>query len=304
MQYEISLVICTYNRCRYLPDAFASILAQSLPATAFELLVVDNNSTDDTAAITQQFIAANPSLNARYCFEAKKGLSNARNRGIAEANAPVVAYVDDDAILSPGHLQALLNFFKQHPTAAGAGGKVIPKYEDGKEPAWMSKYLNGFIGKVDYGNEIKLFSPDMKYPVGCNMAYQKSILLQAGGFNEKLEFRSDDKFIFHQVKKISQQVFYVPDAWLYHHIDAHRLQMDNFKSLFMKTGNEEKKRVKAEDGNIAVIKKGVEFITKTFAAALLWIMFALKGEYSKGKYIFISQWNTLKGFFKPEVFVR
>lgn len=287
-----------------MPDAFSSILAQSLPAHLFELIVVDNNSTDDTATLTKQFITNHPGLNARYCFEPKKGLSNARNRGIAEAIAPIVAYVDDDAILSPDYLQALLSFFKQKPDAAGVGGKVIPKYEAGKEPDWMSKYLNGFIGKVDHGDEIKLYSPEMKYPVGCNMAYRKSVLLKAGGFNEKLEFRSDDKFIFHQVRKISSQIFYVPDAWLYHHIDAHRLDIENFKTLFLKTGNEEKKRVKAEEGSLAVVKKGIEFIIKTKVAALLWVMFTLKGEPGKGKYVFISQWNTLKGFFKREVFVR
>ncbi|HSN59661.1 MAG TPA: glycosyltransferase, partial [Ferruginibacter sp.] len=125
--YEISLVICTYNRCRYLPEAFESINRQTLSPEKFELIVIDNNSTDETALITHQFIASNPQLNVRYCFEENKGLSFARNRGVKEANSAIVNYVDDDAVLSPGYLKAMLLFFQAYPNAAGAGGKVIPK---------------------------------------------------------------------------------------------------------------------------------------------------------------------------------
>ena len=230
--YGISLVICTYNRCRYLPEALQSIKAQTLSPQKFELIIVDNNSTDDTSIIAHRFIASNSQLNIRYCFEASKGLSYARNRGIKEAGFPVVNYVDDDAILSPVYLEAMLDFFNNHPDAAGAGGKVIPKYEAGTAPNWMSKYLDGFVGKIDFGDELQLFTTAMKYPVGCNMAYKKEVLQKAGGFNDALKFRSDDKYIFYQVKKISDKIYYVPDAWLYHYIDEDRLQINNFKKLF------------------------------------------------------------------------
>ena len=304
MTTEISLVICTYNRCRYLPEALESIRKQNLPAEKFELIIVDNNSTDDTAAIVKEFISQHPAMNLHYFFEANKGLSFARNRGIQEAKAPIVNYVDDDAILSEGYLEAMISFFANHPNASGAGGKVIPKYEEGREPAWMSKYLNGFIGKINFGDEVQLFSKEMKYPVGCNMAYKKAILEKAGGFNNALQFRSDDKYIFYQVKKYTDQIYYVPNAWLYHYIDAHRLEMGNFKKLFLKTGNEEKKRILSEQGNIGLLKKGAEFIFKTAAAFMLFCLFILKGHYLKGKYIFLSQYCTLKGFFKKEIFVR
>ncbi len=302
--YEISLVICTYNRCRYLPEALQSILKQTLQAAKFELIIVDNNSTDETANIAREFISSHSELNARYCFEENKGLSHARNRGMQEAQSPVINYVDDDAVLSPGYLEAMLHFFQTHTQAIGAGGKVIPKYESGQEPVWMSKYLNGFIGKIDFGNETQQFSKAMKYPVGCNMAYKKDALQKVGGFNNALQFRSDDKYIFHQLSKISDQVYFVPQAWLYHYIDAHRLELSNFKKLFLKTGNEEKKRVAAEGGSIAVLKKGIEFILKFVASVALFCLFTIQGQYIKGRYIFISQYNTLKGFFSKEIFVR
>lgn len=304
MQPQISLVICTYNRCRYLPGALETVRLQTASPALFELIIVDNASTDNTATIAHAFIAANPHLDCRYCYEAKKGLSAARNRGIAEASSEVINYVDDDALLAPGYLQAMISFFNQNSKAAGAGGRVIPKYASGQPPEWMSKYLDGFIGKVEYGQQQKPFDHTMKYPVGCNMAYRKLVLQQAGGFNEALQFRSDDKYIFQQVKKISPAIYYIPDAVLQHYIDAHRLEINNFKQLFLKTGNEEKKRVLMEQGFAGLLKKGAEFLIKTAAAALIFVVFFLQGNRAKGKYVWLSQWCTLKGFFRTSVFVR
>jgi glucosyl-dolichyl phosphate glucuronosyltransferase len=301
---KIALVICTYNRDKYLPEALESVKKQTLENDKFQLIIVDNNSTDNTADISQEFISKNPSLNIKYCFEEQKGLSFARNRGVAEANASIVSYVDDDVILPTSFLEEVVNFFDKYKDAAGAGGKVIPKYENGKEPEWMNKYLNGFVGKVDYGNNILQYNKRMKYPAGCNMAYRKDILLKVGGFNNELTFRSDDKYIFYKIKNISDKIYYVPNAWLYHYIDADRLKKSNFKKLFLKTGNEEKKRITPEKKTIGVIKKFMEFVIKFCASIVLFILFVLRGQSIKGKYVVISQWFTLKGFLKKDVFVR
>lgn len=303
-ELKISLVICTYNRDKYLPEALESIRFQAAPKNLFEIIIIDNNSTDKTASIAQNFIKNNPDLQANYFFEKNKGLSLARNRGIAEAGAPVIAYVDDDAILSPGYIDHLVSFFETHKDAIGSGGKVIPKYESGQPPAWMNKYLNGFVGNHNFGETILQYTSQMKYPPGCNMAYKKDILQQAGGFNNELKFRSDDKYIFHHVKEISDKIFYVPKAWLYHYIDADRLSFENFKKLFLKTGNEEKIRSRSEGGRLAVFKKGIEFIFKFCASLLIYIIFILKGQAVKGKYVVLSQWFTLQGFFKKNVYVR
>lgn len=298
---KISLVICTYNRCKYLPAAFQSIVQQDFPKELYELIVVDNASTDQTADIANSFINANTTMHARYVFEKKKGLSSARNRGMREAKADIIAYVDDDVILSENYLRSVVNFFDEHPNAVGAGGRVVPKYES-EEPKWMSKYLKGFVGELNYGNEIKKFTAPMKYPAGANMIYKKNVLHQAGGFNDELKFRSDDKYIFYEVKNISDEIYYLPDAWLYHYIDAARLSDENFRRLFLKTGNEEKKRLRSK--NESALKKGLEYVIKTAAGAGLYLFFAIKGETAKGKKVWLSQWYTLKGFLKKDVFVR
>jgi glycosyltransferase involved in cell wall biosynthesis len=301
---KISLVICTYNRDRYLPEALESIKNQSFDKNLFELIIVDNNSTDSTENISRKFISENPSLNIKYCFEERKGLSFARNRGVGEAEASIITYVDDDVILSPSFLDGIAVFFDTYKDAVGAGGKVIPKYESDREPEWMNKYLNGFVGKVDHGDKVLQYNDGMKYPAGCNMTYRKEILLKAGGFNTELTFRSDDKYIFYQVKKISDEIYYVPDAWLFHYIDSYRLTKNNFKKLFLKTGNEEKRRLYSEKGTIGLIKKLFEFVIKFFASIMLFILFSIKGQSVKGKYVVMSQWYTLMGFLQKDVFVR
>jgi len=303
-KYKIALLICTYNRDKYLPEALQSIKQQTLNKNLFEAVIIDNNSTDNTAAIASKFITDNPSLNTKYFFEKNKGLSFARNRGLQEADAEILCYVDDDAILSPDYLTQMFDFFQKNSAAVGAGGRVIPKYENNQEPEWMSKYLSGFIGKVEHGDLIKKFSNNMKYPAGCNMTYTKQALTEAGGFNNDLTFRSDDKYIFYKVKEISDEIYYVPKAYVHHYIDNKRLELSNFKKLFLKTGNEEKIRIKKEAGLFGIIKKFSEYSFKFAASILLYLVFTLKGKPVKGKYIFISQYCTLKGFLSTEVFVR
>jgi glycosyltransferase involved in cell wall biosynthesis len=301
---KISLVICTYNRDKYLPTALESIKKQSAEKQLYEIIVVDNNSTDNTAAIAKKFIAENTGINASYIFENQKGLSFARNRGLKEASGEIISYVDDDAFLAPDYLQCMLDFFDAHPHAAGVGGKVIPKYEDGAAPAWMSKYLNGFVGKVDHGEDILKYNKGMKYPAGCNMTYTKAVLLKAGGFNNELTFRSDDKYIFYRVNALTPEIYYNPSTWVYHIVDNTRLEKSNFKKLFLKTGNEEKKRIISEHSRLGLLKKFAGYIIKFVASFILLFAFTLKGQFAKGQYLVLAQWYTLKGFLASNVYVR
>jgi len=300
----VSVVICTYNRDKFIGEALNCLAKQTLPAEQFEVIVVDNKSTDNTAAITKKFIAEHPELNMRYVAEPNKGLSFARNRGIEEAKAAIITYIDDDAEVIPGFLQSIVNFMQADKTVAGIGGKVIPKYSESEEPKWMSRYLDGMVGRIDYGDATKRFGSNMKYPGGCNMTYTREILQKAGGFNNKLTFRADDKYIFFQVTKYTDNIYYLPEAALYHNIDKERLTFANFKKLFLKSGNEEKIRVRSEKGELAVVKKFLELIFKTSASLALYLFHIVKGKELKGRYIFYSQWFTLMGFLQKSVFVR
>src|SRR5688572_20182007 len=125
MSCRISAVVCTYNRSDRMAAAVRSLLVQTLPSTDYEVLVVDNCSTDDTAAVVDRLRQGAPNL--RYEHEPTLGLNPARNRGWQAARAPHVAYLDDDAIADPGWLAAILEVFETvRPTPAAVGGKIEP----------------------------------------------------------------------------------------------------------------------------------------------------------------------------------
>lgn len=300
----LSIIICTYNRQKFIGECLACLSRQTLAFQAWEVIIVDNNSTDHTGQMVKDFLAKNQQLPFRYVFENRKGLSFARNRGIEEAKGDIITFIDDDAEAVPGFAETVFNFMNQHADAAGAGGRVLPKYSESREPEWMNKYLAGFIGRVDHGEPARIFTGSMKYPIGCNMTYRKKYLLEAGGFNNDLTFRGDDKHIYYAVSRLNHKIYYLPEALVYHNIDADRLEFNNFKKLFLKTGNEEKIRIKAENGNMMLVKKLLEYIAKFAISIVLWAVFTFKGKEIKGRYTMYSQYFTLKGFFQKTVFVR
>src|SRR6185295_3889232 len=118
----ISVIICTYNRDKFIGEALNCLAKQTLPAEDFEIIIVDNRSTDNTASIAKNFIADHPGLQARYVMEPNKGLSFARNRGIQEARASIITYIDDDAEVSPRFLESIINFMRGNSNVVGVGG--------------------------------------------------------------------------------------------------------------------------------------------------------------------------------------
>ncbi len=289
---KISAVICTYNRDQFIGDALESLSLQTLTPTQFEIIIVNNNSTDNTEKISLNFIKSHPELDCKYVMETNQGLSFARNRGIQQAKYEIISYIDDDAFAKPDFLKQLFDYFNEHPEIAGIGGKVIPRYEI-TEPDWMNKWLYGFVTKVDHGEKIKKFSGN-QYPAGCNMTYRKNLLEKVGGFNNKLKWRADDKYIYFQIRKLSDEVIYLPQACVEHQIDADRTADENFYKLSRKFGSEESIRVK-DLGALPFFKKIIEFFIKFGGSIILAIPFVLKGQFSKGKYIVIYRYLALIG---------
>lgn len=294
-QRAISVVICTYNRAKFIGEALDSLAKQTLLPDLFEIVIVNNNSTDDTEAICKDFINNQADLNIQYVVETNQGLSYARNRGIAVSKHPIITYIDDDAYAKPDFLQHIFDFFIQNPDTVGLGGRVIPRYEI-KEPEWMNPYLDGFVAKLDKGEEQLKFSAN-EYPVGCNMTYIKEILQKVGGFNNKLKWRADDKYIGIKVREHSDQVYYLPQLAVEHSIDAYRTSDENFKKFCLKFGNEEAIRVK-DIGTWSYLKKGIEYLFKLAASFVLMLDFSLKGSLPKGTYTFKYRWWATIGFFK------
>jgi glycosyltransferase involved in cell wall biosynthesis len=179
--YDVSVVMCTYNRCAMLPRAIESVLAQDPPTTRFELIVVDNNSTDRTRQVIESYAARH--RNVRYVFQPEQGLPNARNAGVARASASIIAFTDDDVRVAPDWVASIVRAFREYPNAAFIGGKVLPAWE-ADPPAWLTREHWSPIAVQDHG-EWPLVS-SQGWPmclIGANMAFRRAVLERVGPFD-------------------------------------------------------------------------------------------------------------------------
>jgi glycosyltransferase involved in cell wall biosynthesis len=174
---DISVVLGTYNRAASLQTAletFSRLVVD--PGLCWELLVVDNNSTDRTPEVIQSFAEA-VSFPVRYIFERQQGRSAALNAGIAEAKGKIVAFTDDDVLLHCDWLSNLAQTFDKFDCAAAAG-RVIPQWNHAK-PNWVE--MNGQFAVVnfDLGDDCKEIRIP---PLGANSAFRKDIFRKYGLF--------------------------------------------------------------------------------------------------------------------------
>ncbi len=291
----ISVVICTYNRDKFLPKALESLAKQSANPKDFEIIIVNNNSTDSTETIIQTFIKNHPELNIHYTIETNQGLSFARNKGIETAKGEIISFMDDDAIARNDFVNQLQHHFQEYPDYSAMGGKVIPIYGNNElEPVWMSKYIQGIVSKVDYGEKTKPFPK--KYPAGCNMAFKKEVFTKIGKFNTDLVYRGDDKYIFYQLKEYGLKVLYAPEIFVNHYIDSYRIQPKFIDKISRSIGASERLRLSTEAWYQSVYKF-IEYLYKYIGAIILYVMFLFKGQEPKGRYCVKVMHQTIIGYF-------
>jgi glycosyltransferase involved in cell wall biosynthesis len=228
---RLSVAICTYNRGDRLIYALDGLAAQSMSLDQFEILVVDNRSTDNTAEICRQYQRTLPNL--RYVYEPVQGLSKARNTALHQVRADYIAYLDDDAIPSPTWVGAILNAFENvQPRPVCIGGPIHPLW-DSPKPEWIPKKVEYLFSLVDYhcpSPWLKL----PKYPFGANMAFQRQDLLQIGGFIECLgregnqSLRSGEEYLVYRllIERGKGLLYYEPDAPVQHWIPTSRIQLN------------------------------------------------------------------------------
>jgi glycosyltransferase involved in cell wall biosynthesis len=179
---RVSVVVCTRNRSSRLGDASAALLAVTPPAGGFEVVIVDNASTDDTRAVADR-VQRDAGHLVRVVEERTIGLSAARNRGIAESRGELIAFLDDDAFPNPLWLEALA-------TALGgdrvlcAGGPVEPLVE-GELPEWFQGRFLPYLTVWDLGDEATELRYN-EYPRGANMAFRREAFDRFGGFSPHL----------------------------------------------------------------------------------------------------------------------
>lgn len=294
---RLSLVIATFNRSASLLTLLESVVAQTAPRSEWECVVVNNNSTDDTAARFADFAARHPEYNIRMVEETNQGLSYARNRGIRESEGEYVAIVDDDERIAPDFIAAYIHLFDSKPEAQAAGGPIVAEYPTGR-PRWMSRYTERPIANtMHFGDEVCEF-PRGRVPGGGNMAIRRSAVRRYGVFDTSLGYvgeslvGGEESDLFERLQIAEAKYYYVPEAVMYHIIPAEKLTIDYLRRLSYNVGVSQLRRARYyhRKGRVR-LKECAKWVATVALAA--WYAVAL--QWSKAKYLTIMRWNITRG---------
>lgn len=294
----LSVILCTYNRERYIYNVLQSIAAGGFGD--YEIVLVNNNSTDGTESECQRFAKDHPEVAMRYCVEKQQGLSYARNRGIMESQGEVLVYVDDDAVVNREYLQTYADFFNRNKEAVAAGGPITPRYDGCEEPSWMSHYTRQLVtGELNLGTREREF-PKGAFPGGGNAAYRKSVFNEVGLFNVELGRKgnsligAEEKDLFDKMTSRGMKFYYLPNAILYHLIPPKKLTQDYFDRLTYGIGVSERYRTQ-QIGRKKYLNRLLKEAVKWGGTMVLWTGFAMKGQFTKGNKLITFRWNVSRG---------
>lgn len=295
----ISVIICTYNRDKYIYNVLKSLALGTLEHSAYEIILVDNNCTDNTRSEVDHFCNVFPQVSLRYFVETNQGLSHARNRGIRESKGDILVYVDDDATVNPDYLKTYADWFAAHPETDAAGGPIIPHYETGSEPKWMTYFIKRLLtGYLYFGDKAKPF-PGQNYPGGGNAAYRSRVFEKVGLYNVELGRNGDslgggeEKDIFDKMKREGMQFVYLPNAILYHSIPGYKLEADYFNRLTTGIGQSERART-LRIGKGLYRKRLLSELKKWCATIVLWCFYLITFRPQRGNMLIQFRRNVTK----------
>ena len=228
---QISVIVPTHNRCKSLQNTIFSLQEQNFPKDGYEIVVVDNNSTDKTFEVVEE-CNENGKKQVIYVKEPEIGLHNARHAGAKAAKGEILAYVDDDVICDSNWLSELVKPYA-NPEVGCVGGKILPKWE-AEPPEWVRRYPS-YLSLLDLGDEVK----ELKTPgiYGCNFSIRRSLLFEVGGFNpdafgdkKLIWYRGDGETgLLRKVLATGRRIIYTPCATVWHVIPKDRLTLDYFE---------------------------------------------------------------------------
>jgi glycosyltransferase involved in cell wall biosynthesis len=241
---SFTVALCTHNHAERLARTLNTLAQLTPPTGPWELLIVDNASTDGTPQLVAAPEWRTPAMNVRVVREEKLGLSNARNRAILEATGEYVLFMDDDETPDPRWLDAHERIIlAERPDALG--GRIEVMFEDGERPAWLQDELLGFLGKLDHGgNARRLVAPDT--PIfGGNFGFRRELFARIGAFDAGLGRKGsantggEDTEIYRRMIASGCNVWWVPDALIFHRIKAAKLRRRYFLDLHFRQGRTE-----------------------------------------------------------------
>lgn len=277
---KITVIICTYNRCQTLSNTIKSVADQAVsPSLCWEILIVDNDSTDETAQVVEELRRRYPGR-LRYLVERQKGVSHARNAGIREARGDILVFIDDDETAHPDWLRNLTAGLYDGEWC-GAGGRVLPP--PFSPPPWLSPQNSFSCGPLAIFNPPQEAGNLGQPPFGANMAFRREVFDKFGGFRTDLGrvggkmISNEDTEFGRRLLAAGLRVRYEPSALTYHPIEESRLRKGYFLNWWFNKGRSDIR----ESGNPADAKSFLGIPIRWFPAltsALVRWMVALESS--------------------------
>jgi glycosyltransferase involved in cell wall biosynthesis len=219
---RVTVAIPTYNRAGLLRETLAGLARQDFPADDFEVLVIDNNSRDGTAAVVAAFAGARPA--PRHVLERQQGLDHARNRALAEARGEIILFGDDDILVEPDWITRMVEPFAGEAGAGigAVGGEVVPVFPQGR-PDWIAEWHAPLAFRAEAGPLRASQSP-----MGANLAVPRRVFQELGPFHAGLDrsagnyFSGGDSEMIRRVRAAGLAVWFAPAAAVRHQMPASR----------------------------------------------------------------------------------
>lgn len=225
--FDISVLVCTYNRCADLREMLETALEQETDGEfSYEVLVVDNNSTDQTRRVVEEFVAGGHD-NLRYLFEGRQGKSYALNTGLGAARGRLYVVGDDDFILPPDWLKKIFTAFRAHPEVSVVSGKVLPLWQ-ADAPAWLTPRHWSAIAMADYGDE-EFYADERNQICLLACAFRRADVLAVGGYRVGLSVTGgqiggvEDLDILQRLWRAGYKAVYQPHIFFWHKVEPQRM---------------------------------------------------------------------------------
>ena len=237
---DFTVAIRTYNSGRSLPAILDHLRSQiGIEAINWEVIVIDNNSTDNTVEIIRNYQADWPqTFPLRYYLEPQQGAGYARHRAVKEASGDLIGFLDDDNLPTPNWVAAAYSFGKTHAKAGAYGSQVHGEFE--VEPPEDFQRIQSFLAIKDRGSAPNLYDPTiLSLPPGAGLVFRKQVWLEhvpdspvlQGPVKESLTKKGEDFEALMHIGNAGWEIWYNPEMQIYHQIPSWRLEKQYLLTL-------------------------------------------------------------------------
>lgn len=297
---NISIIVCTYNRCSLLADCIQSIVDQNYPGE-YQLIIVDNASSDGTSSLLKELDKQYPPIKVLY--EPRQGLSHARNTGLEHVTGDLVFFTDDDVRVPSNWLSSYSALFRKYDCDA-IGGPVLPDPDSSPLPSWLDSRLYHCLALRQEENKTRFLTTDDWMPYGANMAFKKNSIKGSGGFDASLGRvggflgAGEESKIFKKILNTGGKVLFSNDAPVLHYITKERTKKRYFRRWYADTSTQNFLSSPKSEIQSSAFPKWL--ITATVSSFLKSIYMYLKGSGDSAFLLELRAWEyigTMRGYY-------